>query len=253
VTRIRVRFSKVGKVRWTSHRDLARMWERAFRRTNLPLAYSVGFSPRPKVSFGLALPTGVESVAEYLDFELADTEAGLAVLDQLATLPARLSAALPVGVDAVAVEAIGPGTSSLQEAVASCTWQWTAVAVDGNPISEQELTDRVAALLASPSLTVTRPRKGAQVTDDIRDSVLDLGVIGPAGPGPLDGIRLQADLSAQPRSLRPSEVTAGLGDDLESRDTRRLYQWISRDGARWEPLAGPPATTDAPHALGRAS
>jgi radical SAM-linked protein len=253
MARIRVRFTKLGKIRWTSHRDLARMWERAFRRTNLPLAYSVGFSPRPKVSFGLALPTGVESLAEFLDLELADTEAGAAVLQELGTLPARLSAALPVGVDAVAAQAIEPGTSSLQEAVASCTWQWTAVAVDGRPISERELTDRVAALLASPSVTVTRPRKGAQVTDDIRDSVLDLGVIGPVGPDLADGIRLHADLSAQPRSLRPSEVTAGLGAGLESRDTRRLYQWISRHGARWEPLAGPPATTDAPHALGRAS
>jgi hypothetical protein len=60
--RVRFRYSKLGKVRWTSHRDMARMWERAFRRTHLPLAYSQGFSPRPKVSFGLALPTGGESL-----------------------------------------------------------------------------------------------------------------------------------------------------------------------------------------------
>jgi radical SAM-linked protein len=65
--RVRLRFAKVGKVRWTSHRDVARMWERALRRIRLPLAYTQGFSPRPKVSFGLALSTGHESVAEYLD------------------------------------------------------------------------------------------------------------------------------------------------------------------------------------------
>ena len=65
--RIRVRFAKVGKVRWTSHRDLARIWERAIRRVGLPVAYSQGFSPRPKVHFGLALSTGHESLAEYLD------------------------------------------------------------------------------------------------------------------------------------------------------------------------------------------
>ena len=69
--KLRLRFSKTGKVRWTSHRDVARMWERAFRRTRLPLVYTAGFSPRPKISFGLALPTGHESVAEYLDVELA--------------------------------------------------------------------------------------------------------------------------------------------------------------------------------------
>src|SRR5438067_4554565 len=91
--RLRVRFSKLGKIRWTSHRDVARMWERAFRRTALPLAYTQGFSPRPRVSFGLALPTGHESVAEYLDLELAVG----AELDEVgvSTLPARLSPALP--------------------------------------------------------------------------------------------------------------------------------------------------------------
>ena len=68
--RIRVRFVKVGKVRWTSHRDLARVWERAIRRVALPVAYSQGFSPRPKMHFGLALSTGHESLAEYLDIDL---------------------------------------------------------------------------------------------------------------------------------------------------------------------------------------
>ena len=63
--RLRIRFTKLGKVRWTSHRDVARMWERAFRRAQLPVAYSAGFSPRPRVSFGLALPTGHESEADY--------------------------------------------------------------------------------------------------------------------------------------------------------------------------------------------
>ena len=93
--RVRIRFVKLGKIRWTSHRDVARMWERAFRRAALPVAYTAGFSPRPKVSFGLALPTGHESVAEYLDVELAP--AGPDVV--IASLPARLSSALPAGVD----------------------------------------------------------------------------------------------------------------------------------------------------------
>ena len=56
--RIRFRFVKLGKIRFTSQRDVARMWERALRRAELPLAYTEGFSPRPQLSFGLALPTG---------------------------------------------------------------------------------------------------------------------------------------------------------------------------------------------------
>ena len=68
--RLRLRFAKAGKVRFTSHRDVARLWERALRRSRLPLSYSQGFVPHPLVSFGLALPTGCESLGEYLDVRL---------------------------------------------------------------------------------------------------------------------------------------------------------------------------------------
>ena len=68
--KIRIRFSKKGKIRFISHRDIARIWERALRKAQIKIAYSEGFSPRPKISFGLALPTGNESEAEYLDLEL---------------------------------------------------------------------------------------------------------------------------------------------------------------------------------------
>src|SRR3954466_5506259 len=114
--RLRVRFSKLGKVRWTSHRDVARMWERAFRRVTLPLAYTQGFSPRPKVSFGLALPTGHESVAEYLDLELAPERAGEV---DIAALPAQLSSVLPAGIDVLATAVIDDRAGSLQEEVTS--------------------------------------------------------------------------------------------------------------------------------------
>jgi radical SAM-linked protein len=253
MARVRVRYQKLGKIRWTSQRDVARMWERAFRRVDLPLAYTEGFSPRPRVSFGLALPTGHESSAEYLDIELANTPAGAEIMTDVASLPGRLSAALPEGVDAVAAEAVVAGTPSLQEAVTVCTWRWTAVGPDDEPLDEADLAERAARLMASSQVLVTRRRKGAEVTDDIRDAVVDLVVVGPSGPPLSGGVVLQADLAAQPRSLRPSELLAGLGAELVERDTRRLHQWISRDGARWEPLAGPPEATGAPHALRRAS
>jgi radical SAM-linked protein len=260
MARVRVRFAKLGKIRWTSHRDVARMWERAFRRIDLPLAYSEGFSPRPKVSFGLALPTGHESLAEYLDIDVADTPAGAEILAGVATLPARLSAALPEGVDALCAAAVPPGTPSLQEAVTSCAWEWTATRADGSDLVPADMADRADALLAAATVTVTRSRKGAAVTDDIRDAVVDLRVIGaisavaPDHDGRAVGaVRLAAELACQPRSLRPSEVLAGLGADLVERDTRRTHQWISRDGARSEPLAVPAAATDAPPALGWAS
>ena len=70
--KLRIRHTKLGKIRFTSHRDTARHWERAVRKAQIPLAYSAGFTPRPRMSFGLALPTGAESLAEYLDIELAE-------------------------------------------------------------------------------------------------------------------------------------------------------------------------------------
>ena len=262
MTKVRIRFVKLGKIRWTSHRDVARMWERAFRRVQLPLAYSEGFSPRPKVSFGLALPTGHESVAEYLDVELvaepqADGEPG----PDVRALPGRLSAALPLGVDATAAEVIAPGTASLQEEVTSCTWRWAAVPEHGADLPwfgdrcEDELAARVAAVLDASSVVVTRPRKGVELTDDIRAGIVNLQLLGPVGPEPSHGMWMQAELACWPRTLRPSEVLAALDPGLEERQVRRIHQWILRDGARREPLvaAHPSGATDAPHALGCAS
>ena len=221
--RVRFRFAKVGKVRFTSHRDVARMWERAFRRVRLPLAYSGGFAPRPKVSFGLALPTGCESVAEYLDLELAqpvpvDIEA--------------LSAALPVGVDVLAAGVIGDRADSLQQEVTSCRWE---VAVDGADLLVEEI-------LASTSLMATRERKGRPVEDDLRPAIRSLTATAPD--------QLAFELTTQPRGVRPTEVLAVVRPELEVGLVRRTHQWIERDGAREEPL---PATTDAPHAEARAS
>jgi len=249
--RVRIRFTKMGKIRWTSHRDVARMWERAFRRVQLPLAYSEGFSPRPKVSFGLALPTGHESVAEYLDVELCDHRDV-----DVPALPERLSGALPVGVEATAAEVIVPGTPSLQEDVTACTWRWVAVPAEGSePVGCDEMAVRVASVFAATSAVITRTRKGSEQTDDIRSGILNLQSLGPAGPDHMHGICLEADLACRPLSVRPSEVLLAVGPELEERSVRRTHQWILREGARRDPLvvASPDVATDAPHAWERAS
>lgn len=239
-----MKFSKTGKIRWTSHRDLARMWERAFRRVDLPLAYSIGFSPRPKVSFGLALSTGHESVAEYLDFELdrARTERL-----EIAQLPGRLTAALPNGIDVTMVGVVDDRRDSLQHEVTSTTFE---LVVAGATASEVAVL--AAEALAAESLVITRERKGQPVTDDVRPAIEGLEVVGPvtddAGAA---AVRLQAELASQTRALRPSELLAAMSPVLGERRVVRTHQWIERDGARQDILLLP--ATDAPPALERVS
>lgn len=227
--RLRVRFTKLGKVRFLSHRDLARIWERALRRADLPVAYSQGFSPRPKLHFGLALSTGHESLGEYLDVDLDPTAE--AVIDELGDLTARLSAVLPDGIDCTAVSVLDRPGPSLQEAVTRCTW---AIELEG-PTDRAE--EAIAALLAAPSIVVSRDRKGRVTEDDIRPGILTLTVTEVIG----SVVCLRADLGTQPRTLRPSELVAALGSPWSERRVCRLHQWIEDDGVLREPLA--PAVT----------
>ena len=220
--RVRIRFSKRGKLRWISHRDVARVWERALRRAGVPVAYSGGFSPRPRLSFGLALPTGAESLAEYLD---ADLEA-----DQGEAAPsaAHLTSALPSGMEAVGTAVLDPSDLSLQHAVVACDWEIG--------VGDGTLAPAVQRFLDSPSVVVTRERKGHQVTDDIRPSVLDLEVRRPDAAGPVLACRLATQLDGQPRGLRPAELTSALGFDPAAARMLRTHQWIVRDGAWCEPV-----------------
>jgi len=226
--RLRVRFQKLGKVRWTSHRDVARMWERACRRVQLPLAWTGGFSPRPKLSFGLALPTGAESLAEYLDLELAPE-----VDVDVDGLAARLSPALPEGVDVTAVAVVDARAPSLQEDVFACTWRMGfGPGVDLDTVVERAL--------AASSLLVERERKGRLSVDDVRPAILALEAVAAPECEP----ELEALLATRPRALRPQELLRALDPDLEATRVCRTHQWIDRDGLRQEPL------TVAPHAAG---
>jgi radical SAM-linked protein len=222
--KVRIRFSKLGKIRFTSHRDVARIWERALRRAAVPVAYTEGFSPHPKLSFGLALSTGHESLGEYLDVDIAAAAAASVDIEEL---PARLDPGLPIGLDVQAAAEIAPGTPSLQQAVTSCTW---LIEVNGSA----DVSEHVARCLDATSLVVTRERKGQKVTDDLRPAILSL-VADPDRPV------LTAELATQPRGVRPSELVAVLGDDLSEGRVVRLHQWLSSDGARVEPLSLPPA------------
>jgi radical SAM-linked protein len=244
--RLRLRFSKKGKIRFTSHRDVARMWERALRRSGLPVAYSQGFVPHPLVSFGLALPTGCESDGEYLDVRLGEALAGET---PVARMPAALSALLPDGIELQVASYVEETERSLQQAVGSCTWELEVLGV-----SSEELVERVNTLLAAPILTVRRERKGRPTEDNVRPAILALSTTGSHG-------HLQAELATRPLGVRPGDLVTALGTEAVLGMARRTHQWIERDGARFEPLpwSGPEtgvgaaqdARRDSPHVRDR--
>jgi radical SAM-linked protein len=201
------------------------MWERALRRAGLPVAYTGGFSPRPQLSFGLALPTGCESVAEYLDVTL-ETEVEPEVVAK------TLGSLLPAGIVVVAADEPEPGCGSLQEDVTSCTWE---ISVPGT--TRSELDDALSRVMAAASLPVRRERKGRAVSDDLRPSLLvlyaaDTHDAHAAHDAP--GTKLVAELGTRPRGVRPAELAQVVGIELGL--ATRTCQWIERGGSKFEPL-----------------
>jgi radical SAM-linked protein len=209
------------------------MWERALRRASVPVAHTAGFSPRPKLSFGLALPTGCESLAEYVDIELAASELASEVRKSLA-------GEFPAGIEITAGADLEAGGESLQQDVTSCTWE---IGVPGYDLASLENVLR--GVLAAPTIRVRRMRKGREQEDDLRPAIRDLAVCGMSEEGSV----LTAELGTRPRGVRPSELSRALGIELGV--ACRTHQWIDKEGSRVEPLS-PDAARPEP-AVERAS
>lgn len=239
--RARVRYSKLGKVRFLSHRDLARIIERAVRRAGLPVTYSQGFSPHARLHFGLALSTGYESYAEYFDVDLDDERDGAPTVHPTGgALAALLEPCLPVGITTTASQALEPGVPSLQDAVTSATWRFDLPEADPDGVIAG-----AAQLLAADELPMELIRKGKQVRGDLRPLLLDL-----VAERSADGVRLTAELGTKPRSVRPLELLVAMRLDQQPAKVLRTHQWITSDGERREPIE---LDAPSPHAEARAS
>jgi radical SAM-linked protein len=149
-------------LRFTSHRDIARAFERALRRAGVPMAYSHGFSPHPRVSWVGAAPTGAASEAEYVEIQVV-TEVDPAVLC------AALDAALPPGIDVL--EAVVARGGSLPERIDGSRWR---LEVPG--VGAVVLRPAVAALLAADTVEVDRLTKDGMRTMDVRPAVVSVRV-----------------------------------------------------------------------------
>ena len=226
---VRIRFTEHGKVRFVSHRDVARAFERAFRIEQLPISFTLGFSPRPKVSFGLALSVGHESDAEYLDLELAEP------VDP-AGLVEPLSAALPDGIDVTGAVALADRAPALQEAVTALEWRFEVRSSTGETPEPLALARVAAEALQATALPVLRTRKGKESQEDVRPLLRRLEMV----EAPDGTAFLVAELSTRPASVRPAELLAAIGGDLVEHRVRRTHQWIERGGVRLEPLDADP-------------
>ncbi|WJK43333.1 TIGR03936 family radical SAM-associated protein [Solwaraspora sp. WMMA2056] len=244
VQRIRIRYAKRGPLRFTSHRDFARAFERALRRANAPVAFSQGFTPHPKISYASAAPTGVASEAEYL-------EIGLQRAVDPDELRVALDAALSPGLDVLAaVESAG---GSLADRIDASHWR-----IELAGVGSAQAETAVAAFLSAGEVLVERLTKQGRRTFDARAAVLRMtvaaGAATPAGPGvrPPDG--LPSEVSSVPcaildlvvrqvtPSVRPDDVLSGLRvmADLEPpvppRVTRLAQGTLTAQGEIVDPL-----------------
>ena len=193
--RVRVTFARGANARYVGHLDLARTWERILRRARLPLAYSEGFNPRPRLTFAAALPVGCTSDHEVLDVVLSPP-------CDLADVRARLDRAVPAGLQVLDVVGVPYSEPALPMQTRAAEF---VVSVETEESLEQ-LQARVRALLDAPSVERTRRDK----TYDLRPLILDLWVESGAGSRVSVGMRLRADESG---TGRPDEVAAALGWD----------------------------------------
>ncbi len=212
--RLRITFSKQGALRYIGHLDLHKVWERSLRRGRLPLAYSQGFHPQPKIQLAAALPLGFASRAEVLDLWLTED------LDP-AGLPAALQEVMPPGLIILGVEQVDERAPALQTQVIAAEYQVEIT----EAVPASELNERLASVMAAESLP--RERRGKRY--DLRPLIEELTLTPcPSASGGGTEAVIFMRLSAQPGATgRPEEVLAALGIPLEAariERTRLLFR-----------------------------
>lgn len=199
--RLRVRYAKRGRLRFTSHRDISRAVERAVRRADIPVAFSAGFTPHPKISYAGAAPTGVASEAEYLEIGVVRPCDPLGLRD-------TLDASLPPGLDVLdVVEARG---GNLADRLEVSVWQIRLPGAD--PVAAAQAAER---FLATGRVEVERLTKKGLRRFDARGAVEALVVMeGTDRAAGREPIRPCAILRMVVRHLtpavRPDDVLTGL-------------------------------------------
>ena len=223
VQRLRIRYAKRGRLRFTSHRDFSRAFERAVFRARVAMAYSSGFNPHPRISYAGAAPTGSASEAEYLEIALAE------VVDP-AAIHASLAEALPDGLDVL--EVVESRGGSLADLLEASRWQIDV------PAPYDDVAAAVAAFLAAPEIEVERMTKKGLRTFDCRAAVVSM-----AAERHERGARVDVVVRHGVPAVRPDDVLSGMARvaDLAPGEgvllTRLGQGRLTADGTVADPLA----------------
>lgn len=190
--RYQVRFAKTGLLRWISHRDLARLWERLLRRMGLQLSMSQGFHPKPRISFPSALALGTESRDEIVELELTEELAPAELLNRLASDTVE-------GLRMMQVCRVPEGFGKSQ---LDCSHYVLEMPQD-ETLDETTVAGKITDLITEGTIAFTR--KDNTVTADVREQIADLAI----RKGQLEMVLR----SSRTASLRPVDVLAALGLD----------------------------------------
>ena len=207
--RIQITFTKQGALRYTGHLDLHKLWERAARRAELPLAYSQGFHPQPKMSLAAALPLGYSSRCEVLDMRLEKDI-------PLEGLRDKLQETLPSGIQVLSIEQTEDRAPALQTQVVSAEYEVNLrETVDGS-----ELKRKIDSVMESESIIRTRRDKEYDLRPLIESLTLTPTPL-PEGEG--QEVRVLMELSAREGATgRPEEVLDVLGIAFEETRIERV-------------------------------
>jgi len=195
--RLRIRFCRGEEIKFISHLDIMRLWERALRRAHIPLAYSEGFSPRPRISLAAPLSVGVAGGAELMDIFVAKQ-----VSPHWFT--AAVGQQLPHGIEILEVHQIAPGIPSLQSQVRYAQYE----VVVGTEKGSEDIESAISSLLSIEHLPWHHERDTGRRSYDLRVLIDDLWLIDCCPSYCTIGMRLRCDNSG---SGRPEQVVSALG------------------------------------------
>jgi radical SAM-linked protein len=225
VQKLRIRYAKRGRLRFASHRDLARTLERALRRAQAPMAFSAGFSPHPKISYLGAAPTGAASEAEYVEIGLSDRR-------DPEQIRAALDAALPEDVAVLECVEAGEGTGSLADRIDTSVWR-----VELAGVTLKELQPAVDAFLASDVVTVAKRTKNGLKDIDARAAVASASAAEEAGCAILHMVVRQVTPAVRPDDvLAALTAVADLRPPLPPRAVREAQGRLDDTGTVADPL-----------------